>query len=83
MAGFRCPTAGASTSLRLRRAGRLAQEHELPFLGGRPARTPRSGPGGDEGEPVVSAEGETADAFRVIVGERREQRRRRAPNAGL
>ncbi|OYR38324.1 MULTISPECIES: Mrp/NBP35 family ATP-binding protein [unclassified Halorubrum] len=67
MAGFRCPDCGGFHEIFGSGGGKaLAQEHELPFLGGVPL-DPAVRTGGDEGEPVVLGEGETADAFRVIV----------------
>jgi ATP-binding protein involved in chromosome partitioning len=67
MAGFRCPDCGGFHEIFGSGGGKgLAQEHELPFLGGVPL-DPAVRTGGDDGEPVVLEEGETADAFKVIV----------------
>jgi len=67
MAGFRCPDCGGFHEIFGSGGGKaLAQEHELPFLGGIPL-DPSVRTGGDDGDPVVLAEGETADAFKLIV----------------
>ena len=67
MAGFRCPDCGGFHEIFGSGGGKaLAQEHDLPFLGGIPL-DPSVRTGGDDGEPVVLEEGETADAFRVLV----------------
>jgi ATP-binding protein involved in chromosome partitioning len=67
MAGFRCPDCGGFHEIFGSGGGKaLAGEHDLPFLGGVPL-DPAVRTGGDDGEPVVLDEGETADAFRVIV----------------
>jgi len=67
MAGFRCPDCGGFHEIFGSGGGKaLAQEHELPFLGGVPL-DPAVRTGGDDGEPVVLEEGETADAFKLIV----------------
>ena len=67
MAGFRCPDCGGFHEIFGSGGGKaLAREHDLPFLGGVPL-DPAVRTGGDDGEPVVLEEGETADAFRVIV----------------
>ena len=44
----------------------LAEEQELPYLGGVPL-DPDVRTGGDEGAPIVLDEGDTADAFKLIV----------------
>ena len=67
MAGFRCPDCGGFHEIFGSGGGKaLAQEHDLPFLGGIPL-DPSVRTGGDDGEPVVLEDGETADAFRVLV----------------
>ncbi len=67
MSGFRCPDCGGFHEIFGSGGGKgLAQEHDLPFLGGVPL-DPAVRTGGDDGEPVVLDEGETADAFRVIA----------------
>ena len=67
MAGFRCPDCGGFHEIFGSGGGKaLAQEHDLPFLGGIPL-DPDVRTGGDDGEPVVLEDGETADAFKVLV----------------
>ncbi len=67
MAGFRCPDCGGFHEIFGSGGGKaLAEEHDLPFLGGVPL-DPAVRTGGDDGEPVVLGDGETADAFRLIV----------------
>jgi len=53
MAGFRCPDCGGFHEIFGSGGGKaLAQEHDLPFLGGVPL-DPAVRTGGDDGEPVV------------------------------
>jgi len=67
MAGFKCPDCGGFHEIFGSGGGkRLAADNDLPFLGGIPL-DPDVRTGGDGGEPVVLGEGDTADAFRVIV----------------
>ncbi|GAB3692560.1 Mrp/NBP35 family ATP-binding protein [Halorubrum pallidum] len=67
MAGFRCPDCGGFHEIFGSGGGKaLATEHELPFLGGVPL-DPAVRTGGDDGDPVVLDDGETADAFKLIV----------------
>ena len=67
MAGFRCPDCGGFHEIFGSGGGKaLATDHELPFLGGIPL-DPAVRTGGDDGAPVVLGEGDTADAFRVLV----------------
>ena len=67
MAGFRCPDCGGFHEIFGSGGGKaLAQEQELPFLGGVPL-DPAVRTGGDDGEPAVLEAGETADAFKLIV----------------
>lgn len=67
MAGFRCPDCGSTHDVFGEGGGeRLADENELPFLGGIPL-DPAVRAGGDEGDPAILGEGETADAFRVLT----------------
>jgi len=67
MAGFRCPDCGSFHEIFGSGGGKaLAEDQDLPFLGGVPL-DPAVRTGGDEGEPVVLSDGETADAFRLIV----------------
>jgi ATP-binding protein involved in chromosome partitioning len=68
MAGFRCPDCGSTHDIFGSGGGRaLADEANMPYLGGIPL-DPSVRAGGDGGEPVVlDDEGETADAFRVLV----------------
>ena len=67
MAGFRCPDCGGFHEIFGSGGGKaLAEEHDLPFLGGVPL-DPAVRTGGDVGETVVLGDGETADAFRLIV----------------
>ena len=67
MAGFRCPDCGGFHEIFGSGGGKaLAADHDLPFLGGIPL-DPAVRTGGDDGAPVVLAEGDTADAFRVLV----------------
>ncbi|WP_053948639.1 Mrp/NBP35 family ATP-binding protein [Halolamina sediminis] len=67
MASFRCPDCGNEHEIFGEGGGRtLADENDLPFLGGIPI-DPEIRQGGDEGKPVVLREGETADAFRVLT----------------
>ena len=67
MSSFRCPDCGGEHDIFGSGGGReLAEENDLPFLGGIPI-DPRVREGGDEGEPAVLSDGETADAFRVLT----------------
>jgi len=67
MAGFRCPDCGSTHDIFGTGGGRaLAEENDLPYLGGIPL-DPAIRTGGDGGEPAVLGEGETADAFRVVT----------------
>ncbi len=67
MSGFRCPDCGGFHEIFGSGGGKaLAADHELPFLGGVPL-DPAVRTGGDDGEPVILDEGETADAFKLIV----------------
>ncbi|WP_058366038.1 Mrp/NBP35 family ATP-binding protein [Haloparvum sedimenti] len=86
MSGFKCPDCGGFHEIFGAGGGKeLAEEQDLPFLGGVPL-DPDVRTGGDGGEPVVLEGGETADAFKVItenvannagVVRRREVSRRR------
>jgi ATP-binding protein involved in chromosome partitioning len=67
MSSFHCPDCGSEHDIFGEGGGRsLAEENDLPFLGGIPL-DPSIRQGGDEGKPVVLREGETADAFRVLT----------------
>ncbi|MDB2237771.1 Mrp/NBP35 family ATP-binding protein [Halorubrum ezzemoulense] len=67
MAGFRCPDCGGFHEIFGSGGGKaLAADHDLPFLGGVPL-DPAVRTGGDDGEPVVLEDGETADAFKLLV----------------
>ncbi len=67
MAGFNCPDCGGFHEVFGSGGGRaLAEEQELPYLGGVPL-DPDVRTGGDEGAPIVLDEGDTADAFKLIV----------------
>jgi ATP-binding protein involved in chromosome partitioning len=67
MSSFHCPDCGSEHEIFGEGGGRsLAEENDLPFLGGIPL-DPSIRQGGDEGKPVVLREGETADAFRVLT----------------
>jgi ATP-binding protein involved in chromosome partitioning len=67
MSGFRCPNCGEEHDLFGRGGGReFAEENRMPFLGELPL-DPAVRKGGDSGEPVVTAEGETGEAFREFV----------------
>ena len=67
MAGFRCPDCGSVHDIFGSGGGAaLADENDLPFLGGVPL-DPDVRAGGDDGAPVVLAEGDTADAFKIVV----------------
>ncbi|WP_129116382.1 Mrp/NBP35 family ATP-binding protein [Halegenticoccus tardaugens] len=68
MAGFRCPDCGSVHDVFGTGGGRaLADEYDLPHLGGIPL-DPDVRSGGDGGEPIVlTDENETADAFRVLT----------------
>jgi ATP-binding protein involved in chromosome partitioning len=67
MAGFRCPDCGSLHDVFGTGGGRrLAEENDLPFLGSIPL-DPAVRTGGDDGDPAVLGEGETADAFRVLT----------------
>ena len=67
MSSFRCPDCGGQHDIFGSGGGKeLAEENDLPFLGGIPI-DPRVREGGDEGAPAVLSEGETADAFRVLT----------------
>ncbi len=67
MSGFRCPDCGGFHEIFGSGGGKaLAADHDLPFLGGVPL-DPDVRTGGDDGAPIVLGEGDTADAFRVLV----------------
>jgi len=68
MAGFRCPDCGSVHDVFGAGGGRtLAEESDVPFLGGIPL-DPAVRAGGDGGDPIVLRDGnETADAFRVVT----------------
>ncbi|GAB6880638.1 Mrp/NBP35 family ATP-binding protein [Halorubrum gandharaense] len=67
MSGFKCPDCGGFHEIFGSGGGKkLADEQNLPFLGGVPL-DPEVRAGGDGGEPIVLDDGETADAFKVIV----------------
>ena len=67
MAGFRCPDCGSVHDIFGSGGGAaLADENDLPFLGGVPL-DPDVRAGGDDGAPVVLSEGDTADAFKIVV----------------
>jgi len=67
MAGFRCPDCGSTHDIFGTGGGQaLADENDLPYLGGIPL-DPAIRTGGDGGEPAVLGEGDTADAFRVLT----------------
>ncbi|MFB6154894.1 MAG: Mrp/NBP35 family ATP-binding protein [Haloferacaceae archaeon] len=68
MAGFRCPDCGSTHDIFGAGGGeRLAEDNDLPYLGGIPI-DPAVRSGGDGGEPVVLADGGTGDAFRGLAG---------------
>mgnify|MGYP000002769818 CR=1 FL=1 len=67
MSSFRCPDCGGQHDIFGSGGGKeLADENDLPFLGGIPL-DPAVREGGDEGKPSVLGDGETADAFRVLT----------------
>ncbi len=67
MSGFRCPDCGSYHDIFGEGGGKeLAENNDLPFLGGIPI-DPSIRTGGDEGKPVVMTEGATADAFREMT----------------
>jgi ATP-binding protein involved in chromosome partitioning len=67
MSGFVCPDCGSEHDLFGEGGGRgFATEVGMPFLGELPL-DPAVREGGDAGEPVVLAEGDTGDAFRSFV----------------
>jgi len=67
MSGFKCPDCGGFHEIFGSGGGKaFARESDLPFLGGVPL-DPDVRTGGDGGDPVVLEEGDTADAFKVIV----------------
>jgi ATP-binding protein involved in chromosome partitioning len=68
MAGFRCPDCGNLHDVFGSGGGQaFADENELPFLGSVPL-DPAIRTGGDEGKPMVLADGsDTADALRVMT----------------
>lgn len=67
MSGFNCPDCGSFHEIFGSGGGTaLAADHDLPFLGGVPL-DPAVRTGGDDGTPVVLDDGETADAFKVLV----------------
>lgn len=68
MAGFRCPDCGSFHDIFGSGGGKaMADENELPFLGGIPL-DPAVRSGGDGGRPIVlEDDSETADAFRVLT----------------
>jgi len=67
MAGFRCPDCGGFHEIFGSGGGESVGAGTRSSLLGRCPARPRGPDGGDDGEPVVLEEGETADAFRVIV----------------
>ncbi len=67
MAGFKCPDCGGFHEIFGSGGGKaLAADNDLPFLGGVPL-DPAVRTGGDGGDPIVLGEGETADAFKLVV----------------
>ncbi|MFB6096462.1 MAG: Mrp/NBP35 family ATP-binding protein [Haloferacaceae archaeon] len=68
MSSFRCPDCGNTHDIFGSGGGQqLAQENDLPYLGGIPI-DPDVRSGGDGGEPIVLREdSDTADAFRVLT----------------
>jgi ATP-binding protein involved in chromosome partitioning len=67
MSGFRCPDCGSVHDIFGEGGGKgLAEENDLPFLGGIPI-DPSIRSGGDEGRPAVMSEGDTAEAFREMT----------------
>ncbi len=68
MSGFKCPDCGSTHEIFGSGGGKaLADENNLPYLGGIPL-DPSVRTGGDEGKPIVLRDdSETADAFRVLV----------------
>jgi ATP-binding protein involved in chromosome partitioning len=67
MAGFQCPDCDSRHDIFGAGGGRaLADENDLPYLGGIPL-DPSIRDGGDGGRPAVLEEGPTADAFRVLT----------------
>ena len=67
MSSFTCPDCGSSHSIFGEGGGeRFAEETDMPFLGSIPL-DPTVREGGDEGEPVVLADGDTAEALREFV----------------
>ncbi len=67
MSSFRCPDCGGSHDIFGHGGGeQFAADENLPFLGGIPL-DPNVRAGGDEGEPIVLGEGDTAEAFRHVV----------------
>jgi ATP-binding protein involved in chromosome partitioning len=66
MAGFRCPDCGSVHDIFGTGGGKqLAEDNDLPYLGGIPI-DPAVRSGGDGGQPIVLSEGDTADAFRDL-----------------
>jgi len=64
MSSFRCPDCGSDHAIFGEGGGReLADEAEMPFLGEIPL-DPSVREGGDDGQPMVLREGDTADALR-------------------
>jgi ATP-binding protein involved in chromosome partitioning len=67
MSGFRCPDCGSFHEIFGEGGGKsLAEENDLPFLGGIPL-DPSVRSGGDEGRPAVMGESDTAEAFREMT----------------
>ena len=67
MSSFRCPDCGGHHDIFGSGGGKaIATEEALPFLGAIPL-DPAVRAGGDDGEPVVLADGETGAAFRELV----------------
>jgi ATP-binding protein involved in chromosome partitioning len=87
MAAFRCPDCGGEHAIFGEGGGeRFAAENDLPFLGSLPL-DPAVREGGDDGRPVVLAEGGTGDAFRAFTRTTADMqglfhRRRHADRAG-
>jgi ATP-binding protein involved in chromosome partitioning len=76
MSTFVCPDCGSEHDVFGAGGGeQFAEDNEMPFLGSLPL-DPAVRTGGDEGEPVVLGEGDTAEAFRAVAA-------RVANNVGL
>ncbi|MFB6234510.1 MAG: Mrp/NBP35 family ATP-binding protein [Halopenitus sp.] len=67
MSGFKCPDCGSFHEIFGAGGGKgMADEQDLPFLGGVPL-DPDVRTGGDGGQPIVLEDNETSDAFKVIT----------------